>query len=198
MPNASFRHRCLAIAAAAASVVAVSLTMSNAAQAADGKTWPTTICQRWTAASNPSASYLDVSQFGRLVNKSLTKRLGVVCPLMRDSMSSKIEVVRVFAANPSCIGAGQGQACGGLTTRCTMRVNNLTTDLNPPRYESMKTLKRFDNGNGTYAWLTTSWSNITMPNFPAGAQLWNGSAFVMFCEIGVGEYLGGFYLQEGS
>jgi hypothetical protein len=196
MSNASLRRRCLAIAAATASVAAVSLTMSNVAQASDGKTWPATICQRWTAPSNPSASNLDVSQFGRLVNKS-NQRLGVVCPLERDSMTHKIEEVRVFAFSPSCVAASQNQPCAGLTTRCTMRVMDLPAD--HPRYTSTKTLVRFDGGNpGSAAWMTARWTNITMPNFGAGAPLWNGSSFVMFCEIGPQEHLGGFYLQEGG
>jgi hypothetical protein len=195
MSNASLRHRYFVIAAAGLSAVVASLTLSGAAQASDGKTWPATICQRWTGTGNPSASYLDVSQFGRLINKA-NKRYGVVCPIMRDSLSHKIEEIRVFARSSNCVAAGEGQSCAGLPTRCTMRVMNQTGDI--IRSESTKTLVRFDEDGGSVAWLTAKWTNISAPNFGSGVALHNGSTFVMFCEIGVNEQLSGFYLQEGN
>jgi hypothetical protein len=194
MSNTTLYRRYIAIAAAASAVVA-SLAFSGTAQAAqvrDKKTWPATICQRWSGAGNPSASYLEVSQFGGLINKA-NQRLGVVCPLIRDSQSDRILDVRVWGFSPNCT-AALGHTCLGLTTRCTMRVMNLTADW--IRYTSTKTLTRFDPGNVRR--IAAVWTNISMPDFVWGAPVQNGSSFVMFCEIGAGEHLGGFSLVEAG
>ena len=195
MSNATMRRRYIAIAAAASAVVA-SLALSVTAQGAqvrDKKTWPATICQRWTGAGNPSAAYLEVSQFGGLINKKATQRLGVVCPLMRDSQSGEIVDVRVWGFSPNCT-AAMGHTCLGLTTRCTMRVVNLTVDW--IRYTSTKLLTRYDPGNVRR--IAARWSYINMPDFDVGAPLQNSSSFVIFCEIGAGEHLGGFSLVEAG
>jgi len=113
MSNATMRRRYIAIAAAASAVVA-SLAFSVTAQGAqvrDKKTWPATICQRWSGAGNPSAAHLEVSQFGALINKA-NQRLGVVCPLVRDAQSGGILDVRVFGFSPRCT-AAMNHACPG-------------------------------------------------------------------------------------
>jgi hypothetical protein len=189
-------HRRYVAIAAAASAAVASLAFSGTAQGAqvrDKKTWPATICQRWTGAGNPSASYLEVSQFGGLINKKATQRLGVVCPLMRDSQSGKILDLRVFGFSPKCT-AALGHTCLGLTTRCTLRVMNLTADW--IRYTSTKTLERYDYSNVRR--IGALWTNISVPNYVWGAPTGNASSFVMFCEIGAGEHLGGFALVEGG
>jgi len=172
-----------------------SLAFSGTAQAwnpRDTKTWPATICQRWTGAGNPSASYLEVSQFGGLINKA-NQRLGVVCPLVRDSQSGGIYEVSVFGFSPRCT-AALGHSCLGLTTRCTMRVMNLTADW--IRYTATKTLRTFDDRNVRR--IRAMWTQLSVPDYVWGAPPQNGSSLVMFCEIGVGEHLSGFSLTEAG
>ena len=67
----------------AALLVAVVLGLAAAVAHADAKVYPGTACQVW-GGHKAFASSISYSQFGAITNTHPTKRLGVVCPLMRD------------------------------------------------------------------------------------------------------------------
>ena len=69
--------------ALASLLVAVVLGFAAAVAHADAKVYPGTSCQVW-GGHKDFAEYISYSQFGAIMNTHPTKRLGVVCPLMRD------------------------------------------------------------------------------------------------------------------
>jgi hypothetical protein len=171
------------------------------AHGADGKTYPATICQYWTAPENANRGRMIVSQFGFVGNDAeASRRLGVVCPLIRDSQRSGIERIFVRAEDENCSSTtlSAGQACQ-TPSECTFRV----------MHSNGRTIR---NGNGDIRQLVThgspqpagpailfaNWEGISVPDFTNAESTSQGSTFVLFCQIAPGARINSIYVGEGT
>lgn len=176
-----------------------SLLPLNAVLAADGKSYPGTICQYWTAPvsdGNAKRSRLQVSQFGWVGNDpAANNRIGVVCPLVRDSMRGGIERVMVRGWHPDCPSTS-GHHCPG-NNECTLRI--MQGIEGPPRQEFEPVeMVRWEVGDagGRDAAMMANWRNISVPDFTDAAQPSQGSTIVLFCRIAPGARINFIYVGE--
>ncbi len=190
----------------------VSVLPTGVATAADGKSYPGTICQYWTApasAQNARRGRMEVSQFGWVGNKAgASNRLGLVCPLIRDSMRSGIERVLVRASHPSCgnstsnNASGKGLPCPG-ESRCTLRVMNGNADMVRNDGGGERDLVRINepnasNASDTSAFMALNWQNVPVPDFTNAMDHTQGSTLVLFCRIAAGVRITSIYVGEGT
>lgn len=96
--------------------------------ATDAKILPATICQAWVpmelnswdAEVSEMRNSIRYSVNGRIENANLTKSLTVVCPLVRDTVASRLNWLRVyFRDNHPGDGINENGA-----VRCRLRANN--------------------------------------------------------------------------
>ncbi len=172
-------------------------SMTTKAQAADGKTYPATVCERWNAPENAPRSAMAVSQFGRIINQSNNQRLGIVCPIVRDSMRGKIERIKAWGIHRNCAGRGEGQTCPG-NSRCTFRIMQMSGDQarssSPAANEPMV---RVDESQQAAAIIAVGWVNLSVPDFTsANGTGPSGSTFVLFCRLAPGAELSSIYIGE--
>lgn len=173
----------------------------GSAGAADGKTYPGSICQYWTAPvsdRNAKRNKMQVSQFGWVGNDPAANfRLGVVCPLVRDSMrGGGLERVMVRGFHPNCPG-GRGDECPG-NTECTLRI--MQGIEGPPRTPEpgTRSMVRFHSGGGPAATMLAGWTDIQIPDFTDAEDLSQGSTIVLFCRLAPGARINMIYVGEAT
>lgn len=177
-------------------IAATTFGALDPAMAADGKTFPATICQRHTDAENAPGRSRVVSQFGRIINRHPSLNLRVVCPLPRDSMRRGIERVKVWGLHRGCLSVAQGELCPGVN-RCVFRVMDMRAEV--PREQLIRNLERIDESGGAAAILAANFPPISVPSFTSAAGFGNtGSIFVLFCDLAPGAELTSIYLGEGT
>lgn len=96
--------------------------------ATDSKILPATVCQAWVtmalntwdAEVSEMRNSIRYSVNGRIENANLTKPLTVVCPLVRDTVASRLNWLRVFFRDNH---PGDGVNESG-AVRCRIRANN--------------------------------------------------------------------------
>lgn len=173
----------------------VFLSVSGTTAWADGKTYPATICQYWTTDENAHRSRMIVSQFGRVGNDPASnRRLGVVCPLIRDSQRSGIDRVMVRATHRNCPGVAEGGECPG-NTECTLRImytngDHVRTQIGPTE------LIRLDESQHAAAFMFANWEGISVPDYTNAEDFGQGSTIVVFCRLAPGADLASFYVGE--
>lgn len=182
-------------------LIASPLLLSNPAFAADGKSYPGTICQYWTASGsdgNANRSRLEVSQFGWIGNdREANKRIGVVCPLIRDSMRAGIERVMVRGWHPDCPSTS-GTNCPG-NSECTLRIMPMSDGF--PRQEiGPHKMVRWEVGDagGREALMFAGFVNISVPDFVDAESPGQGSTIVLFCRLAPGARINSIYVGEGT
>ncbi len=170
--------------------------------AADVKSYPGAICQYWTANENANRSRMQVSQFGWVGNApDSRRRLGVVCPLIRDSMRAGIDRVFVRVLDTDCAsgddvpGLSRGEACA-TPTSCTLNIMHNNGE-NVRNAQGEKPLVTHDSQNVGAAYLFANWEGISVPDFTNAEDIRQGSTIVLFCEIAPGARLTSIYVGEG-
>jgi hypothetical protein len=172
----------------------------ESAIAADGKSYPGSICQYWTAPltdGNAKRNKLQVSQFGWVGNHpSANNRIGIVCPLVRDSMRGGIERIMVRGFDPDCP-PSSGRNCPG-NNECTLRIMP-GLEGTPRREIGPQEMARWnDASSGSNATLLAGFTNISIPDFTNAEDPSQGSTIVLFCRIEPGVRINFIYVGEES
>lgn len=174
--------------------------------AADGKTYPGSICQYWTAPveeGNAKRNKFQVSQFGWVGNDpAANNRIGIVCPIIRDSQRGGIERVMVRGFHPNCP-PGNGNRCPG-DNECVLRIMQGLDG--PPRRtipsSGLQEMARWNDASprtvsdGVFATLLWGATNISIPDFTNSQDPSQGSTIVLFCRIEPGVRINFIYVGE--
>lgn len=180
------------------------LALTAPAMAADGKSYPATICQYWTADENAGRGQMVVSQFGWVGNApEATSRLGVVCPIIRDSMRAGLERVFVRATDDNCrssdgfTGLRLGEACSAPSS-CTLRIMHANGE-NVRSNLGTRNLVAFGTQPEGPALLFSNWEgDIAIPDYTNAEEVNQGSTIVLFCLIAPGARLTSIYVGEAT
>lgn len=161
--------------------------------AADGKSYPGSICKRWTGQSANEEfagnSAFGISQFGFIVNKSATRRLRVICPLTREHHGANFEYVTVQGTFDQCLNGNCFEASG-----CRFHIVNVFGEsvaskhflLNPAQpVPTTSAQQNFPSGGTAHR-----------TNFPS--NLSQGSTYVLVCSIRPGHRLTRIELVEDA
>ncbi len=177
---------------AKALVLSLACLSAGAAQAADGKSYPGSICNRWTgqAANEDFAgdNALGISQFGFIVNKSSTKRLRVICPLAREHHGANFKYVTAQGTFDQCLNGACTSPSG-----CRFHVVNVSGDsvasghflLNPAQPVPNSAQQNFPSGGTAHR-----------VDFPS--DLSQGSTYTLVCALQPGHRLTRIELVEDA
>ena len=136
---------------------------------ADLKIYPATICKIFATDRNLSR-HLSFSQFGRLENRHPSRRIRVVCPILRDKTSSvkKVEV-RGYDGNPLDNRTGR--------LRCILRSNVRygTRLLRSGRNPSQQIIRTRGSFVGLFTW---NFQNLRSNRFSSSRSI-----YTLTCDI---------------
>lgn len=154
---------------------------SPEAFALDSKSYSPIGCQYWTSGENTARENMGVSQLGWIRNKSSSEDLGVVCPLIRDSMDHDIKNVVVY-----------GMLSGSRDTKCDFRVLSVAKGALQSAlvYDTKIRLQRIQQGEPV---IGGRWSNIDIEDNDSSRY-----SYSVFCQLAPGHSLTQIYVEEVS
>ncbi|MCB1805476.1 MAG: hypothetical protein KDK04_30675 [Candidatus Competibacteraceae bacterium] len=166
-------------------VASMLLTTSTASAEGSGvsvdkKIFPATVCQVW-GGDKSFADYISYSQFGQVMNTHPTKKIHIVCPVMREHPDRRVDI-RVYWID-GFIGEGANNLG---TLSCRLRSNTVWGD----------------NSYASVSYNSAQYSGILHNGVESGNWLWqnlyaNGeSIYTLFC--GLPPAINGKYSGIGS